>query len=87
MRGSTSKCRQAKRCILFFLAIALLPLLVIYFLISDQMRHVHHMNVSIHKYIGNMCVAPIRRTPRQLARKQTISVYKHKFVRSEDYVI
>lgn len=55
MRGSTSKCRQAKRCILFFLAIALLPLLVIYFLISDQMRHVHHMNVSIHKYIGNIC--------------------------------
>lgn len=57
MRGPSSKCRQAKRCLLFFLAIALLPLLVIYFLINDQMRHVPHMN-----NVSNNKAPPIYRT-------------------------
>lgn len=64
MRGPASKCRQAKRCLLFFLAIALLPLLVIYFLINDQMRHVPHMhNVSIYTAVHNkLCIVFERKT-------------------------
>lgn len=62
MRGNvtplTSGYRPLKRCILIFLAIALLPLLVVYFLIDDQMRHIGPMHVSSTSSLCDMFTTP-----------------------------
>lgn len=48
MRGNRSQCRPIKRCILFFTAITIVPLILVYLVTSnDQIYRIKSPNVSI----------------------------------------
>lgn len=47
MRGNRTQCRQVKRCILFLIAITLLPLALVYFVVNDQLYRIKGLDVSI----------------------------------------
>lgn len=49
MRGNRSQYRLIKRCIFFFSTIALLPLALIYFIVSDQIYRTKNQDVSKQK--------------------------------------
>lgn len=46
MRGNRTQCRLVKRCVLFLIAITLLPLALVYFVVNDQLYHIKALDVS-----------------------------------------
>ena len=47
MRATRSKCRHLKRCVLCLIAVGLLPIVLIYLLVSDQIYYrIKHQEVS-----------------------------------------